>query len=281
MTSDAFHLCATCGSQLPRGGATAVSCPICDDERQYVPAAGGQRFVALDELRAAHRNTLTEVEPGLTSIRTTPGFAINQHALLVETPDGNVLWDCVSLIDDATAAAIRARGPVVAIAISHPHFYTTMVEWSRALGGAPIYVHAADRRWIHRDDPAVQPWQGASPALPGGLQLVHTGGHFAGSQVLLWPGGAGGRGALLAGDEPNVCSDARWVTFMRSFPNYIPLAAAEAERVVAALRPLAFDRIYGWNPERVLVADAKRSVERSLDRHLRALRGEHGVVAAA
>src|SRR6185295_12061598 len=53
MTSDAFHLCATCGSQLPRGGATAASCPICDDERQYVPAAGGQRFVPLDELRAA------------------------------------------------------------------------------------------------------------------------------------------------------------------------------------------------------------------------------------
>jgi glyoxylase-like metal-dependent hydrolase (beta-lactamase superfamily II) len=277
-----FHLCETCGTQLPAvAGGAPERCAICDDERQYVPQATGQRFTTLDELRGTHRNVLVELEPGLTSIRTAPGFAIGHHALLVETPGGNVLWDSVPLIDDATVAAIRARGPVVAIAISHPHFYATMVEWSRALGGAPIYVHADDRRWIQRDDPAVQPWHGAPPPLPGGLTLVRTGGHFAGSQVLLWPGGAEGRGALLAGDEPNVCSDARWVTFMRSFPNYIPLSATEAERVVAALRPLAFDRIYGWNPERVLLAGAKQRLERSLERHVRALGGEHGVVAPA
>jgi glyoxylase-like metal-dependent hydrolase (beta-lactamase superfamily II) len=255
-------------------------CPICDDERQYVPDPDGQRFTTLDELRGSHRNILTVLEPGLTSIQTAPRFAIGHHALLVETPEGNVLWDCVPLIDDATVAAIRARGPVVAIAISHPHFYATMVEWSRALDGAPIYTHADDRRWISRPDPAVQPWRDSPPRLPGGLALVHTGGHFPGSQTLWWPSGAGGRGALLAGDEPNVCADTRWVTFMHSFPNYIPLAAGEAERVVRALLPLAFDRIYGWNPERIVRHDARRSLERSLERHVRAMRGDHGVISA-
>lgn len=275
MTS--FFLCCACGTQHPAAGGRAPErCPICDDERQYVPDVDGQQFTTLDELRRTHRNALVELEPGLTSIRTVPRFAIGQHALLVETPDGNVLWDCVPLIDDATVAEIRRRGPVVAIAISHPHFYSTMVEWSRALGDPPIYTHAADRHWILRPDPAVQPWRNTPPPLPGGLTLVHTGGHFAGSQSLLWPAGADGNGALLAGDEPNICSDSRFVTFMRSFPNYIPLAAAEAERVVAALRPLSFDRIHGWNPERILRRDAERSIERSLDRHLRALRGEHG-----
>lgn len=275
------YLCVACGVQFPPGlDQPPARCAICDDERQYVPDATGQRFTTLDELRGAHRNAVSELEPGLTSIQTTPRFSINQHALLVETPAGNVLWDCIPLIDDATVAAIRARGRVAAIAISHPHFYTTMVEWSRALDDAPIYLHAADQAWIQRPDPPIRLWSGRSPALPGGLELVCTGGHFAGSQVLLWPGGAGGRGAILSGDEPNVCSDTRWVTFMRSYPNYIPLAAAEAERVVAALRPHAFDRIYGWNPERIMRSDAKPNLERSLERHVRALRGEHGVIAA-
>lgn len=272
-------LCVACGAQHPPG-ARPARCAICDDERQYVPDATGQQFTTLDELAAGRRNVLTALEPGLTSIQTAPRFAIGHHAMLVETPDGNVLWDCVPLIDDATVAAIRARGRLAAIAISHPHFYATMVEWSHALGGVPVYVHAADRAWVQRPDPVIRPWSGASPRLPGGLELVRTGGHFAGSQVLWWPAGAGGRGALLSGDEPNVCADTRWVTFMRSYPNYIPLATGEAEAVVAALRPLAFDRIYGWLPERVMRHGAKPSLERSLERHARALRGEHGVVAA-
>src|SRR5512140_601557 len=185
------YLCSACGTQLPPAGERAPDrCAICNDERQYIPDAEGQRFTTLAELRGSHHNVFTEIEPGLTSIRTAPRFAIGQHALLVETPGGNVLWDCVSLIDDATVAAIRARGPVVAIAISHPHFYSTMVEWSRALGRPPIYVHAGDRRWIQYPDPSVQPWEGTPQALPGGLTLVHTGGHFEGSQVLLWPEGA-------------------------------------------------------------------------------------------
>jgi hypothetical protein len=233
----------------------------------------------LDTLKLTHRNVFTSEESGLISIRTEPAFAIGQRALLVETPEGNVLWDCVSLIDSPTVQAVRDRGVVAAIAISHPHFYATMVEWSRALGGVPIWVHENDRRWIMRPDPAVRTWSGASMRLPGGLTLVHAGGHFEGSQVLLWPAGAGGKGVLLAGDQPNVCADRRWVTFMRSFPNYIPLSEPETAGVMAALRPLAFDRLYGWTPERALRTDAKRSLERSASRHLRALRGEHDVVA--
>jgi hypothetical protein len=121
---------------------------------------------------------------------------------------------------------------VEAIAISHPHFRATMVEWSRALGGLPIWIHEDDDRWIMRRDSAVRTWSGASMRLPGGLTLVHIGGRFEGSQVLLWPAGVGGKGAMLAGDLPNVCADSRWVTFMRSYPNYIPLSEPEVERVV-------------------------------------------------
>src|SRR5262249_2128488 len=198
-------LCAACGVQFAPSAGPPPACPICEDERQYV-GPRGQEWTTLAELRRGHRNELTAEEPGLTSIRTTPTFAIGQRALLVETADGNVLWDCVSLIDEATIEAVRERGGLAAIAISHPHFYASMVEWSRAFGGAPIWVHEADRRWIVRPDGAVRPWSGASMRLPGGLTLVHVGGHFEGSQVLHWPQGAGGRGALLSGDYPSVCA---------------------------------------------------------------------------
>ena len=46
------------------------------------------------------------------------------------------------MLDSATIALINGLGSLKAIAISHPHFYTTMVEWSRAFGGIPIHLHA-------------------------------------------------------------------------------------------------------------------------------------------
>lgn len=271
-TTPTAHLCVGCGTQHAPSRELPASCAICDDDRQYVPPEG-QRWTTLDALRGAHRNTITEVEPGLTSIRTERPFAIHHSAFLVQTDEGNVLWDPVALVDDATVDAIRLRGGAAAIAVSHPHFYTTMVEWSRMLGGVPVHLHAADAGWIQRPDPAIALWEGTPPRLPGGLTLVHTGGHFPGSQVLHWPDGAGGRGALFNGDEANVCADPRWLSFMHSFPNYVPLGAAVAERVAAALRPLAFDRIYGWRPERVVPVDARACLERSLARHVAALRG--------
>lgn len=279
MTNPDAFFCVACGLQHAPAERPPAACAICLDDRQYVPVAG-QQWTTLAELRRTHRNALTPVEPGLTAFRTDPAFAIHHTTMLVETPDGNVLWDCNALVDDATVAAVRQRGEVAAIAVSHPHFYTGMVEWSRALGGVPIHLHAADARWIARPDPAIALWDRTPPRLPGGLALVHTGGHFPGSQSLHWPAGAGGRGAIFVGDDPSVCADRRWVTFMHSFPNYVPLGPAAAERVAAALRPLAFDRIYGWRPELVIAEDAKACVERSLERHLAALAGRHGAAAA-
>jgi len=279
-TTQTAFLCTTCGLQYAPSARPPAGCMICLDDRQYVPPTG-QQWTTLDELRRTHRNVLTPVEPGLTSIRTEPAFAIHHNGMLVETQEGCVVWDCNSLIDDTTVAAIRQRGEVKAIAVSHPHFYTAMVEWSRALGDVPIYLHAADAKWIGRPDPAIVLWEGTPPRLPGGLALVNTGGHFPGSQVLHWPAGADGRGVLLVGDDPSVCWDRRWVTFMHSFPNFIPLGPAAAERVAAALRPLAFDRIYGWRPELFLAEDARACVERSLARHVAALAGRHGAATGA
>ena len=183
-----------------------------------------------------YRNVLRDEDPGLTSITTQSAFGIGQQALLVQGPAGNVLWDCISFVDDATIAAVRARGGIQAIAISHPHFYGTCVEWSRAFGDAPIYIHAADRQWVMRPSPSVVLWEGdAVDALPG-LRVVHLGGHFDGATVLHWPEGAAGRGALLSGDTLQVVMDRRFVSFMYSYPNLIPLSAEAVERIAAKIR---------------------------------------------
>jgi hypothetical protein len=222
------------------------------------------------------RSVVVEVEPELTTIDTSPSFAIGQHAHLIQTPAGNLLWESVSLWDDEAIAALRAHGGVAAIAISHPHFYSSVVEVSRAFGGAPIWLHAADRAWLMRPDPAVRHWEGetAEPLAGSGLTLIRVGGHFPGATALLWPAGAGGRGALFSGDEPQVAADTRWVSFLYSYPNMIPLSAAEVRRIAATLAPYSFDRVYGSWTGKVVPIDGKAVVARSAERYVKFVSGE-------
>jgi hypothetical protein len=77
-------------------------------------------------------------------------FAIGQRALFLRKSKVNILWDCLPLLDEAVVEAMKPLGGISAIAISHPNCYSGMVEWSRALGGVPIYLHAADRKWVMR-----------------------------------------------------------------------------------------------------------------------------------
>ena len=268
-------ICVTCGTQFAASEAPPEICPICADERQFVGWAG-QEWTTLEELQARHRVVLQDEGDGLLGIGAEPRFAIGQRALLVpaEVRDAsgkNVLWDCISLIDAATVRVVEAQGGLSAIAISHPHYYSSMVEWSRAFGGAPIYLHADDRQWVMRPDPAIVFWEGNELELGEGLTLLRLGGHFAGAQVLHWTNGADGRGVLLAGDILQVVQDRRFVSFMYSYPNYIPLPAATVRRMVALLEPYPFERVYGAWFGAVVRADAKAAVRRSAERYLCAL----------
>lgn len=266
------HICRTCGTQYPASAKPPEHCPICEDERQYV-GWKGQQWTTLSALRDEYHNVVRTVEPGLTGIGTSPGFAIGQRALLVHSPAGNVLWDCITLIDEATVTLVKALGGISAIAISHPHYYSSMIEWSRAFN-APVYLHAADREWVMRPDPAVHFWEGETLPIGDGLTLIRCGGHFPGGTVLHWPGGAGGRGALLTGDIINVVQDRRYVSFMYSFPNLIPLPAAAVRRVVAAVEQFAYERIYSAWWDKVTLSDAQAAVRRSAERYIAAIEGD-------
>jgi glyoxylase-like metal-dependent hydrolase (beta-lactamase superfamily II) len=266
-----FFLCTTCGTQFPESHAEPEECPICQDERQYVPPEG-QRWTTLEELRASHRAEIREEEPGLNGIGAEPSFAIGQRALLVQATGGNVLWDCISLLDDEIAGWVEELGGIAAISISHPHYYSSMVEWAEAFD-APIYLHADDREWVMRPSDRVVFWEEERRELGPGLTLVRCGGHYEGGTVLHWAAGAEGRGALLSGDIVQVIPDRRYVSFMYSYPNLIPLNEQAIRRIVAALEPFEFDRIHGAWWDRVVPTEAKAVVVRSAERYLKAIGG--------
>jgi hypothetical protein len=262
-------LCATCGTSYLDAPHPPALCAICQDERQFVPAAG-QVWLSREALTIEHRNAWRRHEPGLMSIQTVPAFAINQRAFLVQTAQGNIMWDCIALLDPATEDLIRALGGLKAIAISHPHYYTTMQDWAGAFE-VPIYLHAADGNWVMRPDPAVHLWEGETLELAAGVTLLRAGGHFPGGTVLHWAGAANGRGALLAGDIVQVTPGARGVSFMWSYPNMMPLPAAEIRRIACCLKPWTYDRIYGAFLGQEIMGGGAGIVERSAARYVELL----------
>ena len=264
-------MCVTCGTEFPDAAALEI-CPICADERQYVPV-GGQAWTSRAALARSHRNGFHEEEPGLIGIATEPVFAIGQRALLVMTPHGNLLWDCLSLIDAATVRIIDGLGGLAAIAISHPHYYSAMAAWSAAFGGVPVWLHGADREWVMHGGDAVRFWSGDTKELLPGVTAIRAGGHFAGGTVLHWAAGAEGRGALLTGDILQVAPDLRSVSFLRSYPNMIPLSTSVVRRICRRIEPFAFDGIHGAFRGRTITRGAKAAVTRSAARYIDAIEG--------
>jgi glyoxylase-like metal-dependent hydrolase (beta-lactamase superfamily II) len=227
-------------------------------------------------MRGRFRNVLTELEPNLVRIATDPEFAIGQYAFLVHTPTGNLLWDCVSLLDEETVAAVSALGGIDAIAISHPHFYATCVEWSQRFNNAPIFLSAADQAFVSRPSSAIVSFEGDDVVPLPELRVLRLGGHFHGATVLLWPAGAEGRGVLLTGDTIALVADPSWVTFMYSYPNRIPLPADTVRELASRVLRYDFDRIYpsaSVRPDNVMTHGAKSAVRRSAERYIGMIEG--------
>jgi glyoxylase-like metal-dependent hydrolase (beta-lactamase superfamily II) len=270
--SDRTWICRTCGVQYPPSAAPPETCPICSDERQYLPA-GGQSWTSFEEAGSSGQGyDIRELEPGLTGFRCLPQLGIGPVGYLLQTPKGNVLWDCPSFVDDRVVAEFKARGGLAAISATHPHFYGAMVDWSEAFGDAPIQLPEADRDWVLRPDPRIRFWEGSVELVPG-LTAFRCGGHFEGSSVLYWPAGAEGRGVLFTGDTIMVAADSRWVSFMRSYPNMIPLGSAAVAAITDVVSGLSYDRIYG-NPgwDRFIASGAAEVVRRSAARYIEAIR---------
>jgi hypothetical protein len=261
--------CEQCGAQFPDSSEPPPSCAICQDERQYVNW-NGQAWLSREDLSNRHRVVWRD-DLGIAGLGVEPSFAIGQRALLLREPDGCVMWDCIPLATREAVEYVRSLGGLKAIAISHPHYYGAVADWSEAFGGIPVYLHGDDRAWITRPHSSIVPWYGESCKLSNDILILRAGGHFAGGTVLHWRAGAEGRGALLTGDIATVAMDRRSVSFMYSYPNYIPLNAQAVRRIADIVEPLAFDRIYGAWWGRNIGTDAKAAFNASVRRYLSAI----------
>lgn len=264
-------ICATCAVEHPDTESPPARCAICDDERQYVRPSG-QRWTSLADLTdAGHTGLVSEVEPGLLGISVDPAVGIGQRSLLLQTPAGNLLWDPTGYVDDDLTGLVEDAGGVAAIASSHPHMFGAQVEWSRRFGDAPVYVSDADRSWVRRTDPVVEYWQDELVVLPG-VSLHRIGGHFAGSAVVRWTG-PDGRGVVLSGDTVATTPGEHWVSFMRSYPNKVPLSGAVVSVVAGRVLSSPFDRLYDNFGGRVS-GHADDWVRRSAERYISWVRGD-------
>ena len=265
------YICTTCGTQFAATDQEPDQCPICEDERQYVPA-GGQQWTTLEALKKGHRNSFRKKEAGLFGIGTAPKVGIGQRALLLQTDDQNILWDCLTLVDEATVDIINGLGGLDAIAISHPHYYSSMIEWSRVFGDIPIYLHANDREWVMRPDDRIRYWEDNRKQLTDDITLLRLGGHFAGGTLLHYTDGAKGKGILLSGDILQVVADRKHLSFMYSYPNQIPLGSDEINYIVSQLNEYTYDRIYGAFWGRNILEGAEEALQQSAERYLRAIK---------
>lgn len=263
------YICETCGTQYADSAAPPADCPVCEDERQYV-GSQGQRWTTHQAL--AERYTLRlEDDAGLLGIGLPGDFAIPQRALLLPTDAGNLLWECVSLVSDRALTALQARGGVDRIIISHPHFYAAMVEWSEALGGVPVLLHEADREWVRRPSPRIEFWRGDVLPLSPAVSLIRCGGHFPGSTALHWRDGPRPGGALFPGDALQVVQDRRHVSFMYSYPNFIPMKPAEVRAMRARLQAYDFADVFGYTWGRNILGGGRAAVDASFERYLEAI----------
>ncbi|KAF2204202.1 hypothetical protein GQ43DRAFT_460967 [Delitschia confertaspora ATCC 74209] len=253
--ADNLLICITCGTQFDIQYEEAPeTCRICDDPRQYVPA-GGQQWTRFADLRGKYKNNFTQdkVDERIWSITTDPKCGIGERAILLQTPSGNVLWDLITYLDEETVEFINSKGGLSAIVISHPHFYTTHIEWARTFS-CPVYLSAEDSQWLNRADPYNHRKLISVPTetIVEGVTAIKTGGHFEGSLVLHWDK------KLFIADSLYTVPSAYYhkdrqpgttsYSFMWSIPNMIPLPPNKIHDIWKALKPFKFEATYGGFP---------------------------------
>lgn len=257
-------MCVFCANEFPPGETPPARCPICDDDRQWLPESG-PGFMPLDET-ADNALTTDQVESGLTALTVRPSVGIGQRGFVIATSDGNILWEPPGFIGPALVDWLERHGGLAAVAASHPHLVGASVSLSHRFGRVPVYYNDFDRRWVTRPDPAIELWTDTAD-LPGGVRLVRCGGHFPGSAVLHLPDAANGRGAILTGDTVKGVMQPGMVTFMRSYPNMIPLSPRLVRHIVDRIGELRFDRLYDAFGV-VIDHDARGVVETSAQRYI-------------
>ena len=258
-------ICTACGTQFPLDSHALELCPICSDDRQSIPEQG-QIWTNLHDLSNCHSVIAKKINDNLYELKMVPSFAIGQRALLVLAPGGNILWDCISLINEPTIEFIKSKGGLKAIAFSHPHYYTTMNDWA-AIFDCPVYIHQSDEQWIFNKGDHINLWTGIEKELWDGIRIINIGGHFPGSSILHIPF-LSPKGVILCGDSFYISPSKKHMAAMYSYPNRIPLPLQEVQRIKKQMLLLEFDTMYGFYDFQNIISNAKQILESSLAKYV-------------
>ncbi len=240
--SKQLDVCTTCGVKYEKEHNEGTSCKICTDDRQYL-IDDTQHWTSLHALQASHAVRQVEITPEVSSFTLVPNFAIGQRALFIQSPTGNVLWDCIPLLTPQIIDYIHAAGGLEAIAISHPHYYSNMHLWADTFQ-CPIYIHQADESFVADSKAHVKFWSGPELDISNSFKLIHTPGHFPGSTILHTQIPSLGD-SIFIGDSLYLSKDRKHLSAMHSFPNVIPLSNQETLHVFDTVSSYSFDAIFG------------------------------------
>lgn len=258
-----YKVCATCGTYYPSAQSPEL-CTICLDERQYIPATG-QSWTTPEAIRSKHCVKINKLQKGLYELEVNPEFAIGQRALLVLSEKGNVLWDCIPLLDEQAITFIQSKGGLNAIALSHPHYYSNMNEWGETFN-CPVYTHEYNAMHIVDNGKQISLWKGRDLDLWDGIKVKLIGGHFDGSCILYVPA-LSENGTVLCGDTLYISPSKQHMAVMYSYPNRIPLPITEVNRVGERFLEITFDSIYGFYSYQNVLGNAEGILQRSLARY--------------
>lgn len=291
-------ICETCGAQSdvqnPKELQQRDECFICLDPRQAVPESGQKWTKISNWLTNSSRLQCNLVpqdnfDPGLFRVMAkdyTNMVGIGQTPWLILTEKGIVIWDCsayftVDLFNSIKQLSSLYQVPIVAIAISHPHFYTTSLTWAKALQ-TKLYISNLDKRWYQRDHDSkhINFFKSSQIEIIPGITMIRCGGHFDGSCVLHWdrkiakcPKGLGtGKketGVIFCSDTFAPASDRKQITFMWSYPNFIPLPPKDIVQIWKSVQQFEFDDILGAWPGKYIYGDARQKVLKSAKNFVR------------
>jgi glyoxylase-like metal-dependent hydrolase (beta-lactamase superfamily II) len=253
-------ICSTCGTYYPIADVPEL-CTICSDERQYIPVTG-QSWTRPEDLHRKHSIKLNKLKDRLYELEINPLFAIGQRTLLVLSEQGNVLWDCIPMLDELTIEFIKSKGGLKAIAFSHPHYYSNMNEWADIFD-CPVYIHENDGEHIINKGSHIQLWRGDELKLWDGMKIMLIGGHFAGSSILHVPF-LSEKGTIVCGDTLFLSPSKKHFSVFWSSPNKMPLPLAETRRIKERFDEIPFVSFYGYQKIQNLEVDVKKIFEQSM-----------------
>lgn len=237
------YVCSNCGFWQKRF-ARPVACPLCEDFRHVLPERGFE-FLDLEGAEARARCVWDEIEPGVWRYRLEEPLGISPSGYVIQHPEGNVAFEAPALLDGAALDHIESIGGVAVASASHPHTYGALWRLAERFG-CEVAIAREDLGWA-RAFGVTRPFDDGLE-LPGGLELIRTGGHFAGHSVLhdssnrrLYIGDAV-KLELAASDAEGRTADA--ISTHKAFVRRIPLTPEEVRRYREVFAGLGFEETF-------------------------------------